>query len=200
MARDAQGLESPTPLYWLLALMVVVLSIAAYTGYVVYPRFDLPAVTGLGLLVLAVGAGIASFFSPCAFPLLVTLLSREIGIEHLQHGNRPPGARALTYASALSLGASVFLLLTGAGLALGGGTLFARVTFTSTAGVVTRFVVGILLILLGLVQAGVFSNQAFRAVGGLAQPLARVHARLRREHPLLGFGVYGFGYLLAGFG
>lgn len=63
--------------YALLTAGVVVLAVAGYAGYVLYPRFDLPAVTGLGLFVLAAAAGIGSFFYPCSFPLLVGLLGRE---------------------------------------------------------------------------------------------------------------------------
>lgn len=194
-------MEAPAPLYWLLALFVVLLSIAAYTGYVLYPRFDLPAVTGLGLLVLSVGAGTASFFSPCAFPLLVTLLSREISAAEDIPKAQPNTGRTLGFASALALGAATFLILAGIGLAIGGDALFSQVTFTSTVGIVTRIVVGTLLILLGLIQMGVIGGgDAFRAIGNLAQPFARAQARMRHENPLLGFGVYGFGYLLAGFG
>jgi hypothetical protein len=53
--------------YGLLAVAVVVVGLAGYLGYVVYPRFDLPAVEGAALLGLAAAAGIASFFSPCSF-------------------------------------------------------------------------------------------------------------------------------------
>ncbi len=68
--------RGPVSRYALLVVGVAVLAIAGYTGYELYPRFDLPAAEGAGLLVLATGAGIASFFAPCSFPLLVTLLSR----------------------------------------------------------------------------------------------------------------------------
>lgn len=207
MSDGAQSQEVSTPaaLYWFMAFAVAFFSITAYTGYVVYSRFDLPAVTGAGLLLLAAGAGIASFFSPCAFPLLVTLLSREVGAKGAERGESDSSistVRALRFASALSLGAAAFLVLTGIVLAVGGGTLFAQVTFTSTAGVATRIVVGVLLVVLGLVQAGVIGGgNAFRAIGGLARrPLARAQVELRQKNPTLRFVVYGFGYLLAGFG
>jgi cytochrome c biogenesis protein CcdA len=47
-------------------------ALTGYAGYELYPRFDLPALEGASLLVLAAGAGVASFFAPCSFPLLVT--------------------------------------------------------------------------------------------------------------------------------
>jgi cytochrome c biogenesis protein CcdA len=136
-------------LYWLFVLLVVGFALAGYMGYVVYPRLDLPAPTGIGLLVLSVGAGVASFFSHCSFPLLITLLARQTGVDVRQDRSRPSGGRALVFASALALGASVFLLLVGFFIALGGAALFEGVTFTSAAGRVIRAIVGGLLILLG---------------------------------------------------
>lgn len=183
--------------FWLLAVAVVALAVAGYTGYALYPRFDLPAVSGASLLILAAAAGIASFFSPCSFSLLVTLLARDAS---------PPGgrqarsaARALRSASALAIGATVFLLAAGAIIALGGDALFAGVTFTSVAGRTIRTVVGLLLILLGLIQLGTIPL-SFHGISDAATPLMRRQAKLRRQNPTLGFGLYGFGYLLAGFG
>ena len=63
--------------YALLATGVALLGLAGYVGYVAYPRFHLPSVAGAALLALAAGAGVAAFFSPCSFSLLLTLLARE---------------------------------------------------------------------------------------------------------------------------
>jgi copper chaperone CopZ/cytochrome c biogenesis protein CcdA len=185
--------------YWLLGLGVLILALAGYVGYVLYPRFGLPAVEGASLLLLATGAGIASFFSPCSFPLLLTLLARETGVQGRTLPARRPVRRAFTFASALSLGAAIFLLLSGLVIALGGEALFAGVTFTSAAGRVIRSLVGILLILLGLMQAGVLPF-SLHAVEHVSRPLMRSQARLRRSRPLLSFVLFGFAYLLAGFG
>jgi cytochrome c biogenesis protein CcdA/copper chaperone CopZ len=185
--------------YWLLGLGVLMLALAGYAGYVLYPRFGLPAVEGASLLLLATGAGIASFFSPCSFPLLVTLLAREIGAQDPSREARRPMRSVLTFATALSLGAAVFLLLSGLVIALGGQALFAGVTFTSPAGRIIRTVVGVLLIVLGLMQAGVLPF-SLHAMEHVSRPLMRSQARARRTRPVLGFGLFGFGYLLAGFG
>lgn len=188
--------RSQTLWYSLFILAVVILAVAGYVGYALYPRFNLPAASGIGLLVLAVGAGIASFFSPCSFSLLATLLARESGSRA---GQQASIARALRFATALAVGATLFLLLAGLVIALGGSALFAGVTFTSTAGRTIRTIVGLVLIVLGIIQLGVLPL-SFHGASGMATPLLRRQARLRREHPILAFGLYGFAYLLAGFG
>ena len=181
--------------YLILVPAVLVVAVAGYVGYVVYPRFDLPAVEGLGLLGLAAAAGVASFFSPCSFPLLVTLLARQAA-DDAEVGRQ---ARPAVFGGSLALGAAVFMLLAGLVIGVGGETLFAGVTFTSTAGITIRVVVGVLLIFLGLIQLGVIPV-SMHAVSRFAQPLLRSQARLRRERPAAGFAVFGFGYVLAGFG
>ncbi|MGH2377062.1 MAG: cytochrome c biogenesis protein CcdA [Candidatus Limnocylindria bacterium] len=177
--------------YAMLAVGVALLALAGYGGYVLYPRFGLPAVSGGALLVLAAGAGIASFFSPCSFPLLATLLAREAGGRQT--------ARAVRFAAALSFGAGAFLLLAGIGVAFGAGALFAEVTFTSVAGKTIRALVGLGLIALGLIQLGVV-NLSFHGIDRLVRPLMRYQAGERRERPILGYAALGFGYVLAGFG
>jgi len=156
-------------------------------------------VHGIGLFFLAAGAGIASFFSPCAFPLLVTLLARETGGERGATRPRQAVGRSLAFATALSVGAAAFLLITGALIALGGGPIFAGVTFTSGAAMTIRAIVGLFLIALGLVQLGVLPNP-LHALEPVARPLLRAQARFRRRNVALGLTLFGFGYLLAGFG
>ena len=180
--------------YWLLAVGVVLAGIAGYLGYVAFPRFDLPAGVGAGLLVLAAAAGVASFFSPCSFPLLVTLLTREGGREGR------PAVRALRVALPLSVGAAVLVLGVGALIALGGRGLAGSVTFTSTAGRVLRVAVGSGLLLLGLVQAEILPLSFHRFGDRIARPVVAAQARLRRRHPRAGLLLFGFGYLVAGFG
>ena len=183
--------------YALLVVGVVLIAAAGYAGYVLYPRFDLPAVTGAELFVLAATGGIASFFSPCSFPLLVTLLARETGMR--ADRKRTHIGKALGFASSLSLGTSVFLLLAGTVVAIGGGAFFEEVTFTSTLGKSIRIAVGIFLFFLGTIQTGIIPV-SFHAVEEAARPMQRAQARLRRKHPVIGFALFGFGYVIAGFG
>ena len=181
--------------YAILVVAVVVVALAGYVGYVLYPRFNLPAAQGAGLLALAAAAGFASFFSPCSFPLLLGLLGRQA----VAQTNRREADRPMVFGGALAAGAGLFLLLSGVVIALGGEALFAGVTFTSPAGITIRSVVGVLLVVLGLIQTGVLPF-SMHAVSNLALPLTRWQARLRRERPVAGFGVFGFAYVLAGFG
>jgi cytochrome c biogenesis protein CcdA len=191
LLRPARGLS-----YALLALATAAVALIGYLGYVFYPRFDLPAGTGATLLVVAAGAGIASFFSPCSFPLLLSMLARPIAAE-AEAGR--PFRKAATFAAALSLGASVFLVAVGLAIAAGASTYFDDVTFTSTAGITIRIVVGTLLITLGLIQLNLLPI-SFRRFEPAMHGYLRRQAQVRRRRPLVGFTLFGFGYLLAGFG
>ena len=176
-----------------LAGAIALAGLAGYLGYVAYPRFELPSATGVGLLVLAAAAGIAAFFSPCSFPLLLTLLARRV------HAQPRRTAAALGFAASFSVGSTAFLLLLGGLIALGGRPLAESVTFTSTAGITIRIVVGSLLILLGLVQAEVL-HFSFHPIERLTRGLSSAQARIRRDRPVAGAVLFGLGYLLIGFG
>jgi cytochrome c biogenesis protein CcdA len=182
--------------YGLLAVAVVLTGVAGYIGYVTYPRFNLPSVTGAGLLVLAAGAGVASFFSPCSFPLLLTLLAREV-----RGGNEKGGVLrpVLVFAGAFSVGAVAFVLALGALIGLAGRGLASSVTFTSTTGIVIRVIVGIMLVVLGLIQAEIVRG-SFHVIDVLTRPLLQRQERFRRDHPVAGFTMFGFAYLVIGFG
>lgn len=198
MTEDGeQRTASPSAVarYGVLVAAVLVVAVAGYAGYVLYPRFDLPAAEGAGLLGLAAAAGIASFFSPCSFPLLLSLLGRQAA----KQASQGQSARPAVFGGALAAGAAAFMLLAGAVIAAGGEALFAGVTFTSTAGITIRGVVGVLLIVFGLIQLGRLPF-SFHAVERLSAPINRRQAKLRRDKPAAGFAVFGFGYVLAGFG
>jgi cytochrome c biogenesis protein CcdA len=186
--------------YGLLIVAVIALGVAGYSTYLLYPRFDLPAVDAVGLAVLALAAGVAAFFSPCSFPLLATLLIRESEGERNEASDRRIIlGRALSYAAALSLGTTVFLLLMGGIIAAGGQAILENVTFTSPAGRVIRIAAGVALIILGLVQLERL-RFPFHRVATAARPLLQSQAQVRRRAPVFGFAIFGFGYLVAGFG
>jgi copper chaperone CopZ len=183
--------------YALLVLAVLLVALAGYVGSVLYPRFDLPAVEGAGVLALASAAGVASFFSPCSFPLLLALLGRHTAPD----ADKPQEhtARPIVFGGALALGAGTFLLIAGVVIAVAGEALFAGVVFDSPTGIALRSIVGVLLVFLGLVQVGVLPI-SMHAVSKAVRPLTRRQAKLRRNRPVAGHALFGFGYVLAGFG
>lgn len=184
---------SPTAGFVLLALALLAFGLIGYGAYELYPRFELEASQGVPLLLLAVAAGVAAFFSPCAFSLLLTLLARDVTPEH--GGLAGP----LRFATGMSVGALVFVLAVGVAIALGAQALIGDVTFTSTAGRLLRLAVGALLVLMGLNLLGRLKLPMVK-VASLRAPLLRTEHRQRERHPTLSYGIFGFTYLLAGFG
>ncbi|MFP3853746.1 MAG: hypothetical protein ACLFWD_05565 [Anaerolineales bacterium] len=180
--------------YGLMIVLVLAIALLGFSVFLHYAALDMVGFAGSGLLVLAVAAGTASFFSPCSFSLLATLLARETRSESAS--SRPIG-RALKFAAGLAVGVSAFLLLVGGLIALGAGPVIRQITFTSTAGRILRTVIGGLLILLGLVQS---RGLRIKAADRIKRPLHELQARLRRKSPLQGFSFCGFGYVLTGFG
>lgn len=184
----------PVRRYAILAVAVGLTAMGGYAGYLLYPRFDLPAAQGAGLAALAAAAGTASFFSPCSFPLLLTLLGREAAGTD-EHHRLPPWR----FAASLAAGAAMFMIVFGGLIGLGGEAVLGSVTFDSLPGIAIRLVVGIVLVALGLLQLEVLPG-SMHFVARRVKPLLRRQAELRRRRPVLGHAVFGFGYVLAGFG
>jgi cytochrome c biogenesis protein CcdA len=186
-------------IYAVLVLVVVLVGVGGYGAYILYPRFNLPPLDAVGLAVLSLAAGVAAFFSPCSFPLLATLLIREMVRSGEPAARRSAWGRALAYPAALSLGTLVFLALTGSVIAAGGQALVERVTFMSLAGRIIRTLAGSLLILFGFAQLDRV-RLPFSRVASVAYPLLQSQARIRRRAPVAGFAIFGFAYLIAGIG
>ena len=171
-----------------IALLVVVAGLAGYWGFVGFVGSGGPNTSTT--FVLAAATGFAAFFSPCSFPLMLTFLARRT-----EESTR----RALASALRVGLGAVTLLLSVGVAMALAGTAVGSVVTFDSAPGRVFRATVGVVLIALGLKQAGVvnwrmtwFDSVAAATAGWTDQ--SRSSNRFRKDF------MYGFGYLLAGFG
>ena len=167
---------------------LLITGLAGYVGFVSFVGSD----RAVGAATLALGAttGFAAFFSPCSFPLLLTFLARRSSTSMRE---------SLASALRAGAGATAFLALAAILVATVGGAVAGVVAFDTATGRVFRSLVGFFLIVMGLRHARVV---AFR-MPWLDRVAAATHGRLDpMSVPSLGRRdfVYGFGYLLAGFG
>ena len=167
---------------------LVVVGVAGYLGFVAFVGSDRNV--SAGVLALAAGTGFAAFFSPCSFPLLLTFLTRR--------NSNAPGA-ALMSALRVASGAALLLAAVAVAIALGGSALAGVVEFDSSTGRLFRASVGLILVVFGLRQARLWGVR-MRWLDRVAGASARVLDPARVTNPARSDVVYGFGYLLAGFG
>ena len=180
--------------YRQLIIISILIALLGYGTYVLYPRFSLTEASGLSLFVLSIAAGFASFFSPCSFSLMIALIGR-----FSKSNGQTSVHTCLRTAMTIAIGASLFFIITGLILVMGGDAIFNSITFDSLVGRMIRLITGSILITFGLMQLGKFPNP-LTAVTRIASPLMRFQARRRRENPNLGMIIFGFAYPMAGFG
>ena len=170
------------------AVGTLIVGIVGYLGFVSFVQSDRAA--GSGVLVLGALTGFAAFFSPCSFPLLLTFLARR--------GDESRGS-ALVSALRVGLGAALMLGVLGLTMALGGSALGGVVQFDQPLGRVFRLAVGTILIVFGLKQARLVNfrmSWMYSVAGSAGQRFDPSRATTKSGGDVL----YGFGYLLAGFG
>lgn len=175
--------------------VVAVAAIAGFGGFRLAGGLDLGAEAGAGMVALAAVTGFAVFFSPCSFPLVVGLLAGSDRAAGAGRRRRDGVATAL----AMGAGAAVFLLLTGVAFGLVGEGLTQSVGFNTLGGRILRATVAGVLVTSGLVQLGIVSIPLWR-VTRLAQPVDRRRAAVADRHQYRAHMLYGFGFILAGFG
>jgi len=170
------------------AVGLLVAGIAGYVGFVAFVESDRSA--GSAVLVLAAATGFAAFFSPCSFPLLLTFLAR-----------RADESTRLALASALRVGLGAVLLLSilAIPIVVFGDVMATFVAFDRPAGRVFRAVIGMTLILFGLRQARLLRIR-IRGFDWVATRAASTFDPSQVSTPARRDFLYGFGYLLAGFG
>jgi len=95
--------------------------------------------TRLGLIGLAIGVGVASFFSPCSFPLLPGYMSFYLGIDKSRSIRR-----ALMGGAAAALGLLLVYLLIGVIVGLGGTTIKPYIPLMEP-------IVGVIIVIMGVV-------------------------------------------------
>ena len=184
----------PIKLYVPFIILTAVTLGVALIGFGIFRRYPVILAgngTLSGLYLVAIAAGAGALFSPCSFPLLVTLWARDVD----GGGNRMLWRQV----GAFTVGVTLFLLLLGGVVALGAGAFVSKLNFVSPAGRLLRFVVGLALIAFGFWQLRGRSLNAFWLNRALT-PFWERQFRWRRERSLLSHALYGFVYILAGFG
>lgn len=182
----------------LLLLLLAVIGLG-YAGFRYFATEVMPRPGAYNLPVLAVMAGVASFFSPCAFPLLPSYLSFYTEVSG--DGRRAHrSARALGLGLAAAGGVLTFTLVLGATIGLLGVSAGQALSISGPEPSIFvlwfRGLVGVLLVALGLAQWFDVNLKP-----GLADKLAW-YTRPNRQ----GNGgattlyLYGFGYTAAGMG
>jgi cytochrome c biogenesis protein CcdA len=174
---------------------VTLVAVAGYGGFRFAVRLDLGTEAGAGLVALAVITGFAVFFSPCSFPLVVTMLAGPNRAAKAAQRRR----ESLTAAVAMGAGASLFLLAVGIIVGVTGEALVQSVEFSTTPGRILRGTVASVIVAAGLIQLGVLRFPFWR-VTRFAQPIERHRVKLSGQHQHAAQAFYGFGFVLAGFG
>ena len=163
-------------------LTVIVLVVVGILGYFIFLGFMNKDQLLLSLFPLAVVAGLASFFSPCAFPLLPAAVTANLK----PNGRASPFVVGLVSASGLM----TLLLMVGLVIAFIGQPLGELLQNNLR---IIRGVIGVLLIYLAYNQ--ISDKFHFGLLERLAPKVAATEGR-----SLKGAYIYGFGYTLAGSG
>ena len=148
--RDSTQTWAQTVIW--LALFVAMIA----AGYLGFRTFDgLPDMGSVNLYLLAVVAGVASFFSPCAFPLLPGYFSFYHSASQ-QKEDQAESNNAVRMGLAAALGVVSFNLVLGAAIALLGAGIGKGLSISgpepSVLVQIFRAVVGFVLIVLGIGQ------------------------------------------------
>jgi cytochrome c-type biogenesis protein len=185
--------------YLVLLLLLLAAIGFGYAGFRYFAAAVMPRPDAYNLLVLAVIAGVASFFSPCAFPLLPSYLS--FYTDARADGNQANrSARALGLGLAAAGGVLTFTLVLGTTIGLLGVGTGQALSISGPEP--SRFVlwfrglVGVLLVALGLAQ---WFNVNLKL--GLTDKLAWYTRPNRQGNGgVTTLYLYGFGYTAAGMG
>ncbi len=141
-----------------------------YTGFYYY-FFDSIS-SQASILLLALFAGVVSFFSPCAFALLPSYMSYYLSLEDKKETGSSSNKvkRSLHLGSLCALGLLLFYMSVGILVAVFGNSIVSFIPALSP-------VVGIILMILGIV---LFTDYSFR-MGHLQRFLGTISARLSRK-------------------
>jgi len=170
-------------------------------GYAGFRSFASTDLSGANLYLLAVVAGFASFFSPCAFPLLSSYLSFYYMAGQDETAVSPSFGRGLKLGLASAMGVMSFVLVLGLIIAIlgAGAGKSLSISGSEPSQFVRGFrgVVGLVLLTLGIMQL-TGRNLKPKFVDAFAY-----HTRPQRDgtrSAALTLYLYGLGYNAAGMG
>jgi len=179
--------------YGLALTGIAVFTLLGYLVFLMFLKQVMPALTADSLYLLAGVAGVATFFSPCSFPLLPGYLSFYYNAGESGENNRP-----LRRGSLAALGVVSFTLLLGLVIALLGQGIAPSFSISgpnpSLFTQVFRIGLGVALLSLGSIQlsGATFHNHLLDSL------TMRFHPS--DESGYKTFYLYGFGYNAAGVG
>ena len=187
-------------LYGASLLTLLALIGLGYAGFRWFAVGVMPQPEALNLYLLAVVAGLASFFSPCAFPLLPGYLAFYHGAGQSQ-GDVNRSGSAIRLGVAAMAGVATFVLVLGLAIALLGAGAAKGLSISGDApsslvrGI--RGMVGIILIALGV---GQLTNRVIKPRAADALAFATRPRRDGGRSGADGVYLYGLGYVAAGLG
>ncbi len=200
---NVQSAKARPSLAWLqytLSLGVFVAVIIA--GYLVFRAFAAtPDQTEFNLYILAIIAGVASFFSPCAFPLLPSYFSFYHQADSDEKGTSKGVSKTLRLGLAASFGVITFALVLGLMIALLGLGLAQGLSISGPEP--SQFVrifrggVGVVLLILGV---GQLLGWNLKPVFADAFAYRTRPEREGKRKPVVNLFLYGLGYNAAGMG
>jgi len=196
-AHDLTLIKEKHGSYWvkysLVLIAVAVVTLLGYIGFVIFLKDLMPAFGSYSLYLLSLVAGIATFFSPCSFPLLPGYLSIYYNPEGSEENTQ-----SLHRGIVAALGVVAFTLILGLTIALfGQGVASSFSISNSNPSLLTRLLrigLGTLLVSLGAIQlfGKTFHGRLLDALAG------RFYSAAGSGDKRLFF--YGFGYNAAGIG
>lgn len=137
--------------------LLIVFAVVIVTGYLGFRTFAMtPTLSSANVYLFAIVAGVASFFSPCAFPLLPSYFSFYQTAGRRADGPGKGAGKALKFGLAAALGVITFALILGAIIAVLGTGVAQRLSISAPEASqfvrIFRGVVGAILLTLGISQ------------------------------------------------
>ena len=182
--------------------LLIAFAVVIGAGYLGFRTFAItPTLNSANVYLFAVVAGVASFFSPCAFPLLPSYFSfYQTAGKHLE-GPRTGAGKAIKFGLAAALGVITFALILGTVIAVLGTGVAQGLSISASESSqfvrIFRGIVGSILVTLGVVQL-LGWNLKPNFVDAFA-----FYTRPRRageRRPATNLYLYGLGYNAAGMG